>query len=49
MKTKHIIIVLMIILSYTVKAQQNKQALSAEFVYGINGYSMGKLNEILLH
>ncbi len=48
MRTKHIIIVLMIISSYTVKAQQNKQALSAEFGYGINGYSMGKLNEFYI-
>jgi hypothetical protein len=48
MRTKHIIIVLLIIYSYAVNAQQNKQALSVEFGYGINSYSMGKLNEFYI-
>lgn len=48
MRTKQILIALNIILSYTVKAQDNQKLLSFEFGYGINGYSMGKLNEFYM-
>lgn len=48
MRIKYILIVLTISMSFALKAQNNRQALSVEFGYGINSYSMGKLNEFYI-
>lgn len=45
---KKIIIFSLSLLCGTIKAQDNQNRLSFEFGYGINGYSMGKLNEFYI-
>lgn len=45
---KNIIIITLSLLCGTIKAQDNQSCLSFEFGYGINGYSMGKLNEFYI-
>jgi len=45
---KNIIIITLTLLCGTIKAQDNRNRLSFEFGYGINGYSMGKLNEFYI-
>jgi hypothetical protein len=42
---KNIIIITLSLLCGTMKAQVNQNRLSFEFGYGVNSYSMGKLNE----
>ncbi len=48
MRIKYILIVLTISISFALKAQNNRQVLSVEFGYGVNSYSMGKLNEFYI-
>ncbi|MCS6979292.1 MAG: hypothetical protein NZM15_04225 [Flavobacteriales bacterium] len=45
---KNIIIITLSLLCGTIKAQDNQNRLSFEFGYGINSYSMGKLNEFYI-
>jgi len=48
MKTKLFLIIPLVISFLKLGAQENKNRLSFEFGYGINGYSMGKLNEFYI-
>jgi hypothetical protein len=45
---KNIILITLLLLYGTIKAQDNRQALSVEFAYGINSYAMSKLNEFYI-
>lgn len=45
---KNIIIITLSLLCGTMKAQVNQNRLSFEFGYGVNSYSMGKLNEFYI-
>jgi hypothetical protein len=48
MKTKHILIALAIFSSAALHAQNEKQALSVEFGYGINQFDMGTINQFYI-
>lgn len=45
---KNIIIITLSLLCATIRAQDNQNRLSFEFGYGVNSYSMGKLNEFYI-